>query len=172
MVTPTNNDFTSQKIILSALCEVNLYLEKRILIPRKEYLCGILFFPSSVSISDSSSLLFLGFKRPVSALFRPGKPVITCTSHLMLSYQQAPLWVTVVNHCCETLKPTDGHTLTQQPWFKAGEGSPGPGLRSETPDWDGLQACYSSQDVIVIYDVSYWLSLMVHEGNIIQMFCW
>lgn len=28
-------DFTSQKIILSALCEVNLYLEKRILIPRK-----------------------------------------------------------------------------------------------------------------------------------------
>lgn len=35
MVTPTNNDFTSQKIILSALCEVNLYLEKRILIPRK-----------------------------------------------------------------------------------------------------------------------------------------
>lgn len=106
-------------------------------VPRSTFY-GILFFPSSVSCSDSSSLLFLGFKRPMSAMFRPGKPVITCTSHLMLSYQQAPLWVTVVSHCCETLKRTDGHTLTQQPWIGAGEGSPGPGLRSETPDWDGL----------------------------------
>lgn len=89
---------------------MNLCLEKTFLIARKVSLnlCGIFF--QAQSSSDSSSLLFRGFKRPVSAMFRPGKPVITCTSHLMLSYQQAPLWVTVVNHCCETLKPTDGHT--------------------------------------------------------------
>lgn len=177
MVTPTNNDFTSQKIILSALCEVNLYLEKRILIPRKVSLKyrGVPlwnFIFSKLSVLLWLILTLISWFQTTNVCYvqtRQASYHLHFPSHAFLPAG------TVVSHCCETLKPTDGHTLTQQPWIEAGEGSPGPGLRSETPDWDGLQACYSSRDVIVIYDVSYWLSLMVQEGKIIQviqMFCW
>lgn len=98
-------DFTSQKIILSALCEVNLYLEKRILIPRKVSLKyrGVSlwnFIFSKLSVLLWLILTLISWFQMTNVCYvqtRQASYHLHFPSHAFLPAG------TIVSHCCESL---------------------------------------------------------------------